>query len=226
MNERASTLYQHVVRGLTEECSEIEALDKSFIGFVSDVRGIERGGITDSLREEWEGDWKYIMSLASRIHEHATNARKGLEVSALESDPLAEWSSVAAIEDEIEAALAKRKLAGARLVSTDRLRDWEAGWIALETCVAKLRAQAKSVQVKLELQNRFGKERAAEITTELVSKLPEDLRDAEGVEAFQKAVHEMQADQKLFHGAWDVVKALAMWVESPEERARKIRHVG
>lgn len=223
MNERMTTLYQHVLRGLSEECAQVEALDMTFIAFVSDVRRIEQD-LAGTLHGDWENDWNRIASLLSEIHGHATNARKRLEHPVpTESDPLAEWLPVAAIEDEVEMLLVKRKAAGAGLVTAEKRGDWEAGWAALETSFSTLRAHAKSLQVKLELQRRFGKEKAAEIAAELVEKLPEDLRDAKGVEALEKAGRELQEDRSHFHGLWDMVKAMALWVETPEERARKIR---
>lgn len=224
MNERTSTLYQHVLRGLAEECSQVEALDRTFITFVSDVRRIEHDAIGGVPHVDWEHDWNRIEALLSEIHGHAANARKRLEHPVpAESDPLAEWLPVAAIEDEVEALLAKRKRAGDVTVTAEKRPDWEAGWAALETSFSTLRAHAKSLQVKLELQRRFGKEKAAGIAAELVAKLPEDLRTPEGVQAFEKAGMQLHEDREHFHGVWDMVKALAMWVETPEERARKIR---
>jgi hypothetical protein len=224
MNERTQTLYQHVLRGLSEECSQIEALDERFITFVSDVRRIEHDAIAGTLPQDWEHDWNRIGTLLAEIHGHAANARKRLEAVVVpESDPLAEWTPVAAIDDEIEALLAKRKAAATALVSREMQGDWEVGWLALEAHFATLRAHARSLQVKLELQRRFGKQKAAEIAAELAAKLPADLRNAEGVEALHKADEQLQEDRQHFHGIWDVVKALALWVETPEERARHIR---
>ena len=224
MNERTATLYQHVLRGLAEECSQVEALDRTFIAFVSDVRRMEQDAIGGAPHADWERDWNRIASLMTEIHGHATQAHKRLDHPvAAESDPLAEWLPVAAIEDEVEALLAQRKAAGEAMVTSDRRADWAAGWAALESSFSTLRAHAKSLQVKLELQRRFGRERAAEIAAELVEKLPEDLRNAEGAEALEKAGRQLHEDREHFHGVWDMVKALALWVETPEERARKIR---
>ena len=223
MNERAATLYRHVLRGLAEECSQVEALDRTFMTFVSDVRRTERDDAA-TLPGDWEHDWNRIEFLLAEIQEHAVNARRQLEEpAATGKDPLEEWMPVAAIEEEIEALLARRKTAGARLVTAEDRAEWEAGWAALETSVITLRAHARSLQVKLELQNRFGKKEAAEIAAELVEKLPEDLRDAESVEALEKAGRQIQEDRQHFHGVWDMLKALALWVETPEERERKIR---
>ena len=224
MNERTLTLYQHVLRGLSEECSQIEALDRRCITIVSDVRRIERDAIGSGIPEDWDRDWNRIGSLLSEIHEHAANARKRLEGPvAAESDPLAEWTPVAAIDDEVEALLGKRKSAAAPLVTPGMQADWETGWLALESHFSTLRAHARSLQVKLELQRRFGKQKAEEIAAELAARLPEDLRDAKGAEAMQKAGVQLQEDRQHFHGVWDVLKALALWVETPEERARQIR---
>ena len=65
----------------------------------------------------------------SEIHGHAANARKRIEHPvAPEGDPLAEWLPVAAIEDEVEALLAKRKAAGGVIVIAEKRADGEAGW--------------------------------------------------------------------------------------------------
>ena len=77
--------------------------------------------------------------------------------------------------------------------------------------------------MKLELRHRFGQAKAAEVATALIAKLPDDLRDTPGTAAFQSAVEQLQTDRQEFKGVWDIVKALALWVEIPEERARKIR---
>jgi len=223
MNEKASTLYRHVLRGLAEECSQVEALDKTLTTFVSDVRRIEQDTV-GALPEDWESDWNRIETQLAEIQKHAATARKQLEPPATAgSDPLAEWSPVAAIEDEMEALLAKRRMLGEQILTASDRADWESGWAALEMSVITLRAHARSVQVKLELQHRFGREEAAEITAKLVETLPADLNDARGAEAFEKAVEELKEDRQRFHGVWDMVKALALWVESPTERARKLR---
>ncbi len=224
MNEKTLSLYQHVLRGLSEECSQIESLDERFVSFVSDVRDIERDAIAGAPPADWERDWTRIGTLLADIHVHAANARKRLQDTVSpDSDPLAEWAPVAAIDDEIEALLAKRKAAAAALVTPAKHADWEAGWMALESHFFTLRAHARSLQVKLELQRRFGKQKATEIAADLAAKLPEDLRDAKGVEALHKADEQLQEDRQHFHGVWDMLKALALWVETPEERARQIR---
>ena len=165
-----------------------------------------------------------IASLLAEIHGHAVNAHNRLEHAGAEGgDALAEWLPVAAIEDEVGALLAKRKGDATGLVTQEKRAGWEAGWAALETSFSTLRAHARSLQVKLELQRRFGKEKAAEIAAELVEKLPEDLRDPEGVEAFELAGKQLQEDRHHIHGVWDMLKAMLLWVETPEERARKIR---
>ena len=76
MNERTQSLYQHVLRGLSEECSQIETLDERFITFVSDVRRIEHDAIAGTLPQDWEHDWNRIGTLLAEIHGHAANARK------------------------------------------------------------------------------------------------------------------------------------------------------
>ena len=224
MNESTSTLYQHVLRGLAEECSQVEALDRTFVTFVTDVRHIEQDALGGLLSDDRHREWDRIASLLTEIHGHAVNTRARLEHPVeTGSDPLAEWQPVAAIEDEVEGLLAKRKADSAEHVPEGKRAVWEAGWAALESSFSTLRAHARSLQVKLELQRRFGKEKAAEVAAELVEKLPEDLRDPEGLEAFEKADKQLQEDRDHIHGVWDMVKAMLLWVETPEERARKIR---
>ena len=224
MNERASIFYQHVLRGLFEDWSQIEALDKTFTSIVSDARRIERESAVGALPADWERDWQRIEALLGEIRDHAAKARKRTtEPMAPGSDPLTEWQPVAVIEDELEALLEKRKAAGAALVTPETRTEWEACWLALESYATTLRAHARSVQVKLELRHRFGETQAAEIAAELAAKLPEDLRNPQGAVAFQTAVEQLQTERQQFRGVWDVIKALALWVEAPEERARKIR---
>lgn len=224
MNERTSTLYQHVLRGLAEECSQVEALDRTFVTFISDVRHIELDAFGNRLPQDWDHDWNRIASLLADIHAHAVSARNRLEHAVADGgDPLTEWMPVAEFENEVATLLAKRKGDATGLVPPEKQAAWKAGWAALESSFFTLRAHARSLQVKLELQRRFGKEKASEVAAELVEKLPEDLRDPEGVEAFEKASKQMQEDRDHIHGVWDMVKALLLWVETPEERARKIR---
>ena len=149
MNERTLKLYQHVLRGLSEECSQIEALDERFITFVSDVRLIERDAIGSAVTGDWERDWNRIRTLLGEIHGHAANARKRLQEPVLpDSDPLAEWAPVSAIDDEIESLLAKRKAAATPLVPQEQRADWDAGWMALESHFSTLRAHAHAFRAR------------------------------------------------------------------------------
>jgi hypothetical protein len=224
MNERATILYQHVLKGLSEDWSQIEALDKTFSTIVSDTRRVERDTGAGALPGDWDRDWHRIEALLGEIRDHAAKARKRIgEPAASANDPSLEWEPVAALEDELDALLEKRKAAGAALVTPGTRMEWEACWLTLESYSTTLRAHARSVQVKLELRRKFGEAQAAEIAAELAAKLPEDLRDRQGAVAFQTAVEQLQTERQQFRGVWDVIKALALWVEAPEERARKIR---
>jgi hypothetical protein len=223
MPERASTLYQHVVRGLSEEFSQMEALDKRFITLASDVRGIEQDAIDGTQSGDWARDWDRIESLLTTIGEHTANARNRLNATTPADDPLEGWRMLAEVENEIDTLLTKRKAASAQFTASAANTDWEAGWLALESQFSTLRAHVRSVHVKLELQRRFGEQLAGEIATELAQRLPDDLRDAKGIEALEKAGKQLQEERSQFGGVLDILKALALWVESPEERARKIR---
>jgi hypothetical protein len=220
MNEHTNHVYQEVMRGLAEEWPQFDALDKSLTTIVADLRGIERE--SGSPPPEAETQWAQIEILLSEILDHAARTRSRIAgPGEITEDGLADWKPISLLENKVESLLAARK-EGAQ-VKPEARADWETCWLALENDFAMLRAHTKSVLVKLELRRRFGQAKAAEMTAELMEKLPEDLRDAEGTEAFNAAVSQLHEESEQFQGFWDVVKSLALWVETPEERARKLR---
>ena len=220
MKAHTTHMYQQVILGLAEEWPQIEALDKTLATLVADVRDIERGPALGAA--DWNADWHRIETLLLEVRDHAARTRSRLATSDdVSGDAIEEWKHIVPIEAELERLLAARK--AANLTAPETRADWESCWLALGTYFATLCAHANSVQVKLELRQRFGKAKAAEVTAAILARLPEDLRDVPGSAAFQSAVEQLQTDRQEFKGVWDIMKALALWVETPEERARKIR---
>ena len=223
MNEHTNHVYQEVMRGLAEEWSQFETLDKSLATVVADIRAIERE--SGPMPPDSEAEWNQIQSILSEILSHAARTRARIAAPGeITGDGIEEWKPVGALEYKTERLLATRKEAAA--VKPETRTEWENCWLALESDFAMLRAHTKSVLVKLELRRRFGQAKAAEMTAGLLHKLPEDLRDNAGTEAFQAAVSQLHEEREKFQGFWDVVKSLALWVETPEERARKLRRTG
>ena len=220
MNEHTDHVYKEVMRGLAEEWNQFETLDKSLAAIVADIRGIERAGGT--VPPEFEAEWNQIESLLSEILGHAAKTRARVaSADEITGDGIAEWKPIGMLENKADHLLAARRKSA--VVKPETRAEWENCWLALESGFAMLRAHTKSVLVKLELRRRFGQAKAAEMTAGLLHKLPEDLRNSAGTEAFQAAVSQLHEEREKFQGFWDVVKSLALWVETPEERARKLR---
>ena len=223
MNEHTSHIYQEVMRGLADEWTQFETLDKSLARIVADIRAIERDG--GPVPPDSEAEWNKIESMLSEILSHAATTRARVaSADEITGDGIEEWKPVATLEYKAEHLLETRKKAAQ--AKPEARAEWENCWLALESDFAMLRAHTKSVLVKLELRRRFGQAKAAEMTAGLLEKLPEDLRDNAGTEAFQAAVSQLHEEREKFQGFWDVVKSLALWVETPEERARKLRRTG
>ena len=226
MNATATAIYDQVLRGLAEEWKHIDTLDRGFTQLLHEVRHVERLAYQGSPPASWDDKWERAESLLENIHSQVTETRQLLERGDPVTEPaapLAEWEATLRLEKELAQMLSELKEMSAPQVAKAHRLEWDACWAELESYFATIQAHAKAVQVKLELRKRFGETRASEMTAQVLSHLPEDLRSEEGLRAYREAIAELQEEKQHFTGFFDVVKSLLLYFEGPEERAQRKR---
>jgi hypothetical protein len=227
MNSNQQVIYEQVLRGLAEEWAHLEKLERGFgqeLATLREIDGMARGPATPSPANA--ESWGRVERLFGEIHAHTIAVRAALETPPAPGTPdapLAEWSVLLKLEEDLARLLAQLKVSAHAPVLPEQSLASAAAWAELESHFDILRAHSRAVQVKLEMRKRFGDAEASAITRQIMARLPEDLRSNEGVAAYQEAVTELQEEKQKFKGFFDVMKSLLLYVESPEERAQKKR---
>jgi hypothetical protein len=225
MNSNQQSIYEQVLRGLAEEWTHLEKLERGFgveLATLKEIDAVAQGGAASTNGEEWAR----VERLFAEIRAHTVAARAALEAPSAEGAPdvpLAEWSILLKQEEELARLLGDLKSGAELPPASPQALASEAAWSELNSHFDILRAHSRAVQVKLELRKRFGDVEATALTRQIMATLPEDLRSTEGVAAYQEAVTELQEEKQKFKGFLDVMKSLFLYVEGPEERAQKKR---
>ncbi|MCD6051715.1 MAG: hypothetical protein K0Q55_3124, partial [Verrucomicrobia bacterium] len=137
------------------------------------------------------------------------------------------WEAIQREGDQLQAALGHIRALATGLATEDRKR-WNLLALTLETELEAIHACAQALRIKLELLKRYSLEEADHLIHCVISKLPKRDR-TEGADTtlydheLRKAVIELEKEQHESSSFMDIVKAMLIWVETPEERMRKNR---
>ena len=186
-------------------------------------------GSPDEWNTHWHKQWDNVEDILRRIrvlvNEMAGFIAKGDRDRIKKT--LKAWETFLSEDAKLVEGLIAIRAQASGLSAVVR-KDWNILACTLDSHLETLNACAQALRIKLELLKQHSQEDVDQLIQTILSRLPNrayaDALDAESYEQeYRKAVVELDQERHKFLGFMDVVKALLMWIETPEERVRKIR---
>lgn len=186
-------------------------------------------GFADTWTTDWERHWDNVEKILDRtrvlLNEMVTSI-KSIEADYLQR-AMTSWEAIQCEGDSLQKALEHIRSQAGELPEEDR-KKWNILALTLESELEAVHACAQALRIKLELLKRYSLEEADHLVHSIVAKLPKRDR-TDGADSalydheFRKADLELEKEQHTSAGFMDIVKAMLIWVETPEERMRKNR---
>ena len=223
-DDRVAYVLARINSGLATEWSHIDELAGSLERLLNDARTLGQAHIPPARRADWDEAWEDLGAtfLATRLMD--TEARGRFHASNPARNPLQPWTEVLNYEREFNRELNVIRRIAAETIPASERSSWKEVLGAIELQIATLRAHAFTVRFQLELQHKYGTEKAGALTKEIAAHLPKavGIADAETYAAeYSRAAQEFEQEKETFGGVWDILQAL-MLIQSktPEERVR------
>ncbi len=178
---------------------------------------------------DWQHQWDNVDKILDRtrvlLNEMIAGAKSN-EADHLQRAMIA-WEAIQREGDQLQTALGHIRALASSLAAEDRKR-WNLLALTLETELEAIHTCAQALRIKLELLKRYSLEEAEHLVHCVTSKLPkrdrtQDVDPALYDHELSKAVIELEKEQHESSSFMDIVKAMLIWVETPEERMRKNR---
>ncbi len=225
-NDRTTHFLSRLETGFRMDAARLETLEQDLTAALQRARhfGTEQGG---DWNTGWQQQWDHVEELLRRIRWLVDE----MESSIDSSDPgrlkasLASWETIQAEDAKLVAALAALRTHAVGL-NPDVRDDWSLLARTLESHVETIRSCAQALRIKIELLQKHSKAEVDQLVLEILARLPDRAR-TEGMSAeiyaqeYAAAAQELDKEHHKFLGFVDAVKALLLWVESPEERTDK-----
>ncbi len=175
----------------------------------------------------WQQQWDNVEELLRRIRWLVDEMESSIESSDADrlKGSLESWTTIQAEDTKLVAALAAMR-AHAIGLNADVRDDWNRLARTLDSHVETIRSCAQALRIKIELLKKHSKAEVDQLVLEILARLPDHTR-TDGMSAeiyaqeYATAVKELDQEHHKFLGFVDAVKALLLWVESPEERTDK-----
>lgn len=186
-------------------------------------------GSPDDWNTSWHRQWDHVEGRLGRIRALV----REMHGSLASSEPnrfdkaLAAWDAFQTEDAKLVAGLGSIRAQASGLSAAVR-KDWNLLARVLEPHLEAIHACAQTLRLKLELMKEHSKEAVDQTVQNFLAKLPSH-DEADGMDAatsereYQQAFTELQREHHRFLGFMDVVKALFLFVETPEERVSKNR---
>ncbi len=186
-------------------------------------------GAPDEWNTNWHQHWDYVEGLLGRIRALVREMHGSLAGSEPDrfDKALAAWAVFETEDTKLVATLGLIRQQASGLSAAVR-KDWNLLARVLEPHLEAIHAYAQTLRLKLELMKEHSQEDVDHVVQDFFAKLarrvPADGRTADTLEReYDQAFLELQREHHRFLGFMDVVKALFLFVETPEERVSKNR---
>ena len=226
MNERTTHFLSRLETGFRMDAAHLHELEQELAAALLRARhfGTVQGG---DWNTRWQQQWDNVEELLRRIRWLVDEMESSIESSNPDrlKASLESWTTIQAEDAKLVAALTAMR-AHAIGFNADVRDDWNLLARTLEAHVETIRSCAQALRIKIELLKKHSREEVDQMVQEVLARLPDRTR-TEGLSAeiyaqeYAAAAQELDQEHHKFLGFVDAVKALLLWVESPEERTEK-----
>ncbi len=183
-------------------------------------------GVTPDWTSDWNRHWDRIETALGCLRTRLETLSQfvGSSATGTLDDALMSWDALQSGGNELTASLDAIRIA-AHSLDEPFQAQWRDLSSNLETHLETLNAFSESMRVRLHLLQHHPRSAVDAMVDAVVSTLP-PLSDPDPVvteRGYQKAVLELEREQHRFLNFFDTLKALSMWIETPEERVEAKR---
>lgn len=231
MTDRTAIFMQRLEQGYRNDADWLKKLGQDFQFTLESARHVgDHPSTTDAwkaaLRQHWDELDRRLQSMNSQLQE--IQASLDANDKARLAAALNTWHMLLPTEAALEESLTLvRSHMGDQ--DTNIRRDWSAHERLIKNHLQTFQATVQSLRTKLRLLTEFGADEmdpsVRQILTDLPPELPNSMEATEEyLRHYREAALEIQHEQHQSGNLLDTVKAMFLWVDSPEERVRQ-KHV-
>lgn len=226
--DRAGELLARLEIGFRTDSARLKELETTLAETLQNARQFgQRHGPPDDWNTHWQQQWDTVEAILGRIRERVLEMERSMEGSDAGDlqRALSAWELIQAEDAKLVRALTEMRAHAIGLDAAVR-KDWNLLAQTLESHWETIHACAQALRIKLELLQRHSRQDVDQLVRDILAKLPGRTTGNEATperQTYRDAAAELETEHHQFLGFVDVVKSLFMWVESPEERARKNR---
>lgn len=230
MNYKPTHILARLETGFRTGAAHLSELEKDLIATLQRARHFgKKHGPTDEWQTLWHQQWDKVEAILHRTRVLLNQMQHSVEsrVSGRNPNALAAWENMQLEDAQLVKALGAIRAQASALDANVR-KDWNVLAHTVEPYLETLYACVQTLRVRWALLEKHSKEEVDELMERVLAKLPTRTQtngmDAETYQrGYDKAAIELEQEQHEYLGFLDVVQALSMWVESPDERLQNIR---
>ncbi len=233
MNDRTAILMQRLEQGYRNDSEWLKKLGQDFQFTLESARHVgDHPAASDAWKASLIQHWDELDRHLQRMNIQLQEIQSCLEQDdkARLATALNTWHMLLPTEAALEEALTKvRSHMGDQ--DTNIRRDWSTHERLIKNHLQTFQATVQALRTKLRLLTEYSTEdvdpSVRQILTDLPPELPATLEATEEyLRRYREAAVEIQHEQHQNGNLMDTIKALFLWVDSPEERLRSKHVVG
>ncbi len=227
-NKRTTHILARLEIGFRTDAARLIELEQELTKALQRARQFGREqGSPDAWNTSWQQQWDNVEGILHRIRAQVHELRGCVESNEPDrfQKALAAWAAFQAEDAKLVAGLNAIRTQAKNFSAAVR-RDWNLLAHTLEPHLEIIHACGQALRIKLELLKEHSKGEVDRVVQDILGRLPKRTFTA-GVEAisyeqeYQQAFTELQREHHKFLGFMDVVQALLLLVETPDERVAK-----
>lgn len=190
-------------------------------------------GLEQDFSKEWDATWKQRWVMVEDLLQRISGSMSEMDVAIDSSDrsrlqeAMGAWESIQSNDVNLVEIMSEIREQASALNAAARI-EWNLLATAFDADLETIHACSQALRVKLELLSEHTKEEVDHLVQGFLVNLPK-LPQADELEMVKyqlkldAAAMELGKEKHQAGGFLDVVKALFMWVETPEERVKNDR---
>lgn len=229
-NDRTSRILSRLETGLLTDSARLKQLASDFGVTLRSARDL---GLEQDFTKEWDATWNHRWVMVEDLLQRISGLMGEMDVAIESSDrsrlkeAIGAWESIQSHDVNLVETMSKIRGQASALNAVARI-EWNLLATAFDADLETIHACSQALRVKLELLSEHTKEEVDLLVQGFLVNLPKlpqaaDLEMAEYQLKLDAAAVELGNEKHQAGGFLDVVKALFMWVETPEERVKNGR---
>lgn len=228
MNDRTAILLQRLEQGYRNDSEWLKKLGQDFQFTLESARRVgEVPAVDDAWKQTLQRHWGELDTLLQRMNIQLQEIQTCLEKDdkARLASALNAWHALLPTEGALEEALVQVR---AHMGEQDPAvrRDWNTHERLIKNHLQTFQATVQAIRTKLRLLTEYSSEALDPSVRQILADLPPDLPPGptateEYLKQYRQAALDIQHEQHQEGGLTDTLKAMFLWVDSPEERLRE-----